>query len=90
MEHQTPQEFHGRERQGTQAVATLGILVAEGHLAILQGDETVIGDGHTVGIAGQVLEDVLGLLEGLFRVTTHSLPRMSARNWCQGAGAARS
>jgi hypothetical protein len=44
MEHQTAQEFHGLDRQGTQAVATLVILVAEGHQAILQGDETVIGE----------------------------------------------
>jgi len=35
VEHQTPQEFHGLERQGTQAVAPLVILVAKGHLAVL-------------------------------------------------------
>jgi hypothetical protein len=68
MEHQTPQELHGLEREGTQAVATLVILVAKSHLAVLQRDEPGVGDGHTVSIAGQVLEDVLGPLEGLLRV----------------------
>ncbi len=68
VEHQTPQEFHGLERQGAQAVAVLVVLVAEGHLAVLQGDEPVVGDGDAMGIAGQVLEDVLGVLEGLFGV----------------------
>ena len=68
VQHQAPQEFHGLERQGAQAVAALVILVAEGHLAVLQGHEPVVGDGHAMGIAGQVLEDVLGVLEGLFRV----------------------
>ena len=68
VQHQTPQEFHGVERQGAQAVAALIIFVAEGHLAVLQGDEPVVGDGDAVGIAGQVLEDMLGVLDGLFGV----------------------
>src|SRR5882672_1777571 len=68
MQHQTPQEFHGIERQGAQAVTMRVVLVAEGHLAVLQGHETMVGNGHTVGIAGQVLQDVPGVLEGLFGV----------------------
>ena len=68
VQHQSPQEFHGLECQGAQAVAALVILVAEGHLAILQGHEPVVGDGDAMRVAGQVLEDVLGVLEGLFGV----------------------
>ena len=68
VQHQAPQELHGLERQGAQAVAALVILVAEGHLAVLQGHEPVVGDGDAVGIAGQVLEHMLGVLEGLFGV----------------------
>jgi hypothetical protein len=60
VQQQTPQELYGVQRQGVQAVATLVILVAEGHLAMLQGHETVVGDGNVVGIAGQVLEHMLG------------------------------
>ena len=52
VQHQTSQEFHGIKRQGAQAVAALVVLVAKGHLAILQGDEPVVGDGDAVGIAG--------------------------------------
>jgi hypothetical protein len=55
VQHQAPQEFHGLERQGTQTVAALVILVAEGHLAVLQGHEPVVGESDAVGIAGQVL-----------------------------------
>jgi hypothetical protein len=65
---QAPQAFHGIERQGTQAVATLVILVAEGHLAVRQGNESVVGDGDPVGIAGEGLQDMLGVLQGLFGV----------------------
>ena len=68
MEHQPPQEFDGLKRQGAQAVATSIILVAKGHLATLQGHEPVVGDGDAMRIAGQVGEDVLGILEGLFGV----------------------
>jgi len=52
MEHQPPQEFAGFQCHGAQAVAALVILVAKGHLAVLQGHETVVGDGDAVGIAG--------------------------------------
>ena len=68
VQQQTPQELHGVQRQGAQAVATLVILVAEGHLAMLQGHEPVVGDGDAVGIAGQVLEHMLGVLDGLLGV----------------------
>jgi len=68
MQHQPPQEFYGLERQGAQAVATSIILVTKGHLATLQGHEPVVGDGDAMRIAGQVGEDVLGILEGLFGV----------------------
>src|SRR5262249_28267534 len=44
------------------------ILVAKGHPAVLEGHESVVRDGDTMRIAGQVGEDVLGSLEGLFGV----------------------
>lgn len=64
MPPQTPQACHGIERQRAQAVAALGVLGAEGHLAMVQRQETVGGEGHTMGRAGQGREDVLGLPEG--------------------------
>jgi hypothetical protein len=66
--HQTAQEFHGLERHGAQAVAALVLLGAEAHLAVLQGDEPVVGDGHAMGRAGEVLQDMPGVPDGLFSV----------------------
>ena len=66
--HQPPQACHGLKRQGTQAMAVLGVLGAQGHLASLQGDEPVVGDGHTMRGAGEVCEDMVGGLERLLRV----------------------
>jgi len=68
MQHQTPPELHSIKRQGAQVVAARVILGAAGHLAVLQGHETMVRDGHTVGRAGEVCEDLLRILEGLFRV----------------------
>jgi hypothetical protein len=68
VQHQPPQEFHGLKCQGAQAVATLGILGAEGDLAVRQGDEPMVREAHAMGIAGEILEHVLGLPEGLLGV----------------------
>ena len=90
VQHQAPQEFHGIERQGAQAMAALIIFLAEGHLAVLQGDEPLVGDGDAMGIAGQVLQDMLGVLERFFGIDDPLLGRAaSARNRCQGVGSAR-
>jgi len=42
------------------------VFVAEGDLAVLQGDEPVVGDGDAMRITGQVFEDVPWVLHGLF------------------------
>src|SRR5262245_14438379 len=68
VEHQPPQEFDGVQGQRAQTMAALVILVAKGYPAVLEGYKAVVGDGHAMGVAGQVGEDVLGGLEGLFGV----------------------
>src|SRR5439155_21373467 len=49
-------------------MAALVVLVAEGHLTVFQRNEAVVGNGHPMSIAGEVLEDVLGLRKRFFRV----------------------
>ena len=68
VQHQTLQKLHRVQCLGAEAVATLIILVAKGHVAVLQGHEPVVRDGDAMGIAGQVLEDVLRVLDGLFGI----------------------
>ena len=41
---------------------------AKGNLAVRQSDEAVVGDGDAVGIAAEILQDVLGPAEGWFGV----------------------
>jgi len=41
---------------------------AKANLAVRQSDEAVVGDGDAVGIATEILQDVLGSAEGWFGV----------------------
>jgi hypothetical protein len=49
-------------------MAALVVLGAEGHLTVCQRHEAVVGNGHPMGRAGEVREDVLGLRKRFFRV----------------------
>jgi hypothetical protein len=44
------------------------VLPAEGDGLAIEGDEPVIGDGYTVGIPGQILQQVIGAAERRFGV----------------------
>jgi len=52
------QEFDGLKRVSAQLAAPLVVLEAEGHLAVLQSNEVVVGDGDAVRVASQVLQDM--------------------------------
>jgi hypothetical protein len=41
---------------------------AKGDLAIGQGDEAMVGDGHAMGVATEILEYILGAAEGWFGI----------------------
>jgi len=64
VEKEPPDELGGFEAKYSQALAPGVILVAESDSGCLQGEEAVVGDGHTVGVASQVLEDRVGPAEG--------------------------
>jgi hypothetical protein len=68
VEHEAPEELHGVECHRAAAVAPLVVFPAEGDLAVLQGDQTPVGDGYTMGIAREVPQDVLGLTQRLLRI----------------------
>ena len=48
---------------------------AEGHLAIGKGDQTMIGDGHTMGVAAQIVQHLLRTTEGALPVDHPVLPK---------------
>ena len=55
----TAQELVDIERHQLLLVAVCVILPVKGHLSIGQANQSMIGDGNTMGVAGQILEHVL-------------------------------
>src|SRR5260221_13904449 len=45
-----------------------GIAPAKSHLAIGNGDEAMVGDGHAMGGAAEILQHIFGAAEGTFQV----------------------
>ncbi|GEM_PF-4442865 len=46
----------------------LGVFVAEGHVAILEGEDTVVRDCDTVDVAGKIRKDLVSALCGRFAI----------------------
>src|SRR5664279_1665082 len=65
MEHEAAQELFGGYRHLALLAAVSVVLPPEGDLAVGNGDETVIGDGDTMGIAGQVVKHMFRSSEGV-------------------------
>jgi hypothetical protein len=56
------------------AVVVSGVSPAEAHLSVVKAERSSVGDGDTVGVAGQVLEHVFGAAEGRLGVDHPPLP----------------
>ena len=66
--HKAPQELVGRERHSPPAMAVGIGLVAECDLAVLQGLDPVVADGHAVRVARQVFQGLFGTVVWWFGV----------------------
>jgi hypothetical protein len=64
VEQEAAQELVDRKGHQALLVAMGRVSPAKGDLATLQGDEAVIGDGHPMGIAAEIVEDMLRAAEG--------------------------
>ena len=60
VKKETPKELDAMESHGPLPVSVCVILPAEADVPVFQSNEALVGDGHPMGIAGQVLEDLLG------------------------------
>ncbi len=70
VQQEAPHELVGLERHGFVARTALlaVVLPAEGDAALIEGEEPAVGDGHPMGIAGEVPEDRGGPCEGALGV----------------------
>ena len=68
VEQEAAQELLHRQGHQTLLVTMRGVSPAKGDLAALEGDQAVIGDGHAVGVAAEITENIFGATEGRFAV----------------------
>ena len=68
MEQETADQLGGIEGHGLRPLRVPVVLPAEGHLAVGQGKQALIGDGHTVRVAAEVFEDLLGAAQRRFGI----------------------
>ena len=59
-----------------------GITPAKGDFVFSKRDQPMVGDGHAMGVAAQILEYILGATEGRFRVDHPVL----SKQWSQPGG----
>ena len=68
VEEEASQELL-RGKRHRSLLATVGIILpVESDLIIVEGHEAVIGDGHAMGVAGEVTDDMLGSAERGFGI----------------------
>ena len=68
VQQEAAKEVGGLESHDLFAMAVAVILPAEGDLAVLESQQPVIGKGHFVGVAAQVVEHLGGTTEGRFGI----------------------
>jgi hypothetical protein len=64
VEKETADEFHGLQTHDLEAFAILRIPPPEVDTIVCQAHQSAVGDGHAVGITSQILEHVLGPVQG--------------------------
>jgi hypothetical protein len=59
VKKESPQELEGGERHGSFAIPVGIVLPGEGHVSAFDRLETVVGDCNAVGVAGEILENLV-------------------------------
>ena len=68
VEKESAAELHGVETHGSHDVSLCVVFPMKTNLSVLQGQDPLIGDSDSMGVAGQVFEDLLGASEWFFGV----------------------
>jgi len=64
MQQEAADEFVGLKRHGLRCAGVFTVFPPEGHVTVVEVDQPVVRDGHTVGVAAQIVEYVSGAAEG--------------------------
>ena len=68
VQQEAAQEFIERKGQQLLFVVVSGVAPTKSDRLLGKRDQAMIGDGHAMGVAAQILEHILGATEGWFRV----------------------
>ena len=68
VQEEAAQEFIDRKSQQLLLVVVSGVTPTKSDLAIHKRNQTMVGDGHAMGVAAQILEHILGATERWFRI----------------------
>ena len=68
MQQEATQEFIVRQSGELLFVVVSGIAPAKSHLAIGKGDQAMVGDGHAMGVAAEILQHIFGAAKGTLQV----------------------
>jgi hypothetical protein len=73
MEQETADELSSLESHGAASVVVPRIAPAKANLSVLEAYEPSVGDGDAMGVAGRILQNMLGAAERSLGVDHHSL-----------------
>lgn len=59
VEEESSDKFIGGKSNGFVLIAITSIFIVKGNFSVIVFDDSVIGDGHTMGVAAKVIEDLI-------------------------------
>jgi len=81
VKQEAADEFLGIEGVSFEPIFVFSVPVGEGDLTVLGREDTVIGEGYSVGVAAQVIKDLLWGGEGLFGIDHPLFFLAELRRW---------
>ncbi len=68
MQQEASQELISRQRHGALLISVCIVLPSESDLIVLKADQSMVGDRDAMGVAGQIVEHVMGSTKRWFGV----------------------
>jgi len=90
MQKETSQELLRGERHPSLLITVGIILPQEGNLVVLEGQETVVGDGHPMGVTREITEHMMGTAEGWLGINDPVLTERGAQEGAEGVSSSTS
>ena len=85
MEQEAVDELDRVELHDAAAVVVSGVSPAEAHLSVVEAEESSVGDGNPMRVAGQVLQHMLGATKGRLGVDHPLTPAQGPKQRVKGA-----